>query len=68
MMIDWNQLAQPAPEQAEQFRDESAREDADRLASGLRDILAMQAAILLADKQGGDPADWLRRLEGKADD
>ena len=64
-MIDWNQLAQPAPEQAEQFRDEAVREDADRLASGLAEILRMEVALALAKKLDGDPEQWLRKLEGR---
>lgn len=64
-MIDWQQLAQPAPEQAEQFRDESAREDADRLAAGLAEILRMEIALALAKKLDGDPEQWLKKLEGR---
>tara|TARA_R110000772_G_scaffold267274_1_gene390888 strand:- start:3429 stop:3596 length:168 start_codon:yes stop_codon:yes gene_type:complete len=42
-MIDFNKLAQPAPEQRDQFIAEESREEAKILADGLRDLLRIMA-------------------------
>ena len=43
MKIDFQRLAQPAPEQAEQFIAESAAEQARELGDGLRELLRIMA-------------------------
>ena len=46
-MIDFNELAKPAPEQRDQFINESATEDAKALTDGLRNILRLMAEVEL---------------------
>ena len=51
-MIDFQKLAQPEPEQRDQFITEEAREEAKTLADGLREVLRLMAEYELKKLRG----------------
>lgn len=55
-MIDFQKLAQPEPEQRDQFIADEAQHEAKALADGLREVLRLMAEV------------ELRKLRGEQDD
>ena len=51
-MIDFQELAKPAPEQRDTFITEEAREEAKQLADGLRAVLRLMAEVELKKLRG----------------
>lgn len=51
-MIDFNALAQPKPEQAQEFIADEAKHEARALADGLREVLRLMAEVELKKLRG----------------